>query len=568
MTMNRQRTPGWNLNCFDSDDLLAIFDSSKQVVDSKPSKKATGIEKIASLNDFDPLLSACDSRDDQGIWSNDYRTAELREIDCQVDDSIAKRERNMLRNISRKSLSSSKLSESLGLSNKRTENKQVTPPSSPPATPKRKHKKGSDATSQPRDTTPWSSSKSIRKLIVSKLSPVRRKSMGSPKSQPGTPSSSTKGPRSMIAAKLSPAGRRKSVKAPDLDIPSLVKAGSKSFLKDAVTMAYRTSEQDPSPHQVAIPTSQELLQHSRLCALLDSCRKLGDQNFDFKILKGISRLKLKTFLSLDHQSIPGLTPEQKPVIQAFLDCADDIEVEGFFTHGDNGERSEVGVFSTRNRFIVVYRGTTEQQLKPVRAKRSAVNLDPENPVSVYPPFRDAYFELETKVYGLLDTLVDTNPFCDVVFTGHSFGGALATIGAVRFASARPMLRFCCHSFGSPKVGAHNFRQMVNTLPNLKVMRVEYGSDPNTNTPVDGTKWEHVGHTLAIQGGRVSAYRFDNKKPSSASLLTIRKPENDIQAYVRAMEPFATSEVPWVTLYVGEDVGEGVLGRNNSMRMLA
>lgn len=70
-----------------------------------------------------------------------------------------------------------------------------------------------------------------------------------------------------------------------------------------------------------------------------------------------------------------------------------------------------------------------------------MNLDAENPVSVYPPFRDAYFELETQVYGLLDTLVDKNPFSDVVFTGHSFGGALNTTGAIRFSSARPMLRF-------------------------------------------------------------------------------------------------------------------------------
>jgi hypothetical protein len=560
-------TNGLRFNCFDSDNLFAMFDSSEQTLDSRPSKKANGTKKNADLKDFDPLLLACDSRDDQGIWGNDYRTAELRED----DGSIANGEKNLSGNISRKSLPSSKLSDSLVSSDKSKGNKQVTPPnSSPPATPKRKNKKDR-ATSPPHDTTPRRNSpKSIKKSIISKLSPVRRKSISSPTSQPGIPSNSTNGPRSVIASKLSPASRRKSFKAPDLDIPTLVKADSKSFLKDGVTMAHRTSELDTSPHQVEIPTSQELLEHSRLCSLLDSYRKLGDKNFDFNILKGISCLKIKTFLSLDHQStcIPGLTPEHKPVVQAFLDCADDIQVEGFFTHGDNGERSQTGVFSVHNRFIVVYRGTAQQQLKPVRAKLSAVNLDPNNLVSVYPPFRDTYFELEKEVYGLLDTLVEKNPFCDVVFTGHSFGGAMATIGAVRFASARPMLRFCCHTFGSPKVGARNFRLMVNTLPNLKVMRVEYGSDPNTNNPANGTKWEHVGHTLAIQGGKVLAYRFDNKKPSSANFLTIRKPENDIQAYVRAIEPFATSEVPWVSLYVGEDVGEGVLGRNNSMRMLA
>jgi hypothetical protein len=118
--------------------------------------------------------------------------------------------------ISRKSLPSSKLSDSLVSSNKSKGNKQVTPPNSSSATPKRKNKKDR-ATSPPHDTTPSrNSSKSIRKPIISELSPVRRKSISSPTSQPRIPSNSTKGPRSVIASEPSPASRRKSVKAPDL----------------------------------------------------------------------------------------------------------------------------------------------------------------------------------------------------------------------------------------------------------------------------------------------------------------------------------------------------------------
>jgi hypothetical protein len=67
---------------------------------------------------------------------------------------------------------------------------------------------------------------------------------------------------------------------------------------------------------------------------------------------------------------------------------------------------------------------------------------------------------------------------------------------------------------------------------------------------------------------VTAYRFDNKKPGSVTLLNIRKPENDIQAYVRAIEPFAMGKLPWVSLYAGEDVGEGVRGMNNEKRLMA
>jgi hypothetical protein len=230
------------------------------------------------------------------------------------------------------------------------------------------------------------------------------------------------------------------------------------------------------------------------------------------------------------------------------------------------------------RILVVYRGTPEQQMRPARAKSFAVNLDPNNAVSVYSPARDAYFHMETPVYKLLDKLMEENPFSHVVFVGHSFGGALATIGAVRFASARPMQCFSCHTFGSPRVGSHDFRTMVNSLPNLKIMRVEYGSDPNAGNPTDmgPLKWEHVGHTIAIHGSvgtstkppahPVMAYRFDNKKPPP-SLLQIRMAQNTIQDYVGAIEPFAMKALPWVTLYAGEDHGDGVRGKDNETRSM-
>ena len=205
-------------------------------------------------------------------------------------------------------------------------------------------------------------------------------------------------------------------------------------------------------------------------------------------------------------------------------CHDDLIVQGYFFSKDEG--LEVGVFSMQNTYLVVYRGTSEQQAKPGRTKDAPVPFDTEHPVMVYPPFRDAYFELEKQVYALLDSLLEANPFSDVTFVGHSFGGALATIGAVRFASARPSLRFSCHAFGAPKVGAHDFQQLVNTLPNLKVVRVELSGDSNTTFPVDyGTvKYHHAGHSLVLSNNntnKVLAYRFDAKKPNSTMSNLLR-----------------------------------------------
>jgi predicted lipase len=104
---------------------------------------------------------------------------------------------------------------------------------------------------------------------------------------------------------------------------------------------------------------------------------------------------------------------------------------------------------------------SSQQLQDAYAN----NLHPKQPVTAFPPLRDAYFKkgLEEQIFNLLNDLSENNPFCDVVFTGHSFGAALATIGSLRYVIDHPMNIVLCHAFGSPKVGAQNFREH-NKLP--------------------------------------------------------------------------------------------------------
>ena len=601
------KPPRSGLKALDPDDLFAIFDSlptdgaAPAPKDTAENVKGHTHRKTRSLVGFDPMLETVQQAKPlttAAVWSHDaadsshpflssksttaisgkppvggHRSSkslcvnDLKDIASQLShdrpramskeeefqitlgdstkDSIPKQDRKLLKKKSHRK--SHTVSDVLGLT--AALSKLTAPPTTPETHGKAIAKKSvSPATTPPRGATPNGS-------------------------RANTPIQSPNVMKHTITSKLSPP--RPPVKF-SISIPTLAKQSPTSFLKDASTMAPRSSEQDPSPHQVAIPSSQELYGEAKLCALLDSYRTM-DQNFDFNTLVDVDQLQLKSFCSLGGVTIRGLTPEQKPVVHALLDCEDSISVQGYMTEGQDEEQLEVGIFSTQNRILIVYRGTAEQQLKPGRSKCASVELDPENAVQVYPPFRDAYFALEEKVYKLLDRLMEENPFSEVCFCGHSFGGALATIGAVRFATARPMLRFSCHVFGSPKVGTHDFQQLVNTLPNLKVMRIEYGTHPNTLSPADvgSTKYQHVGHSLVIHASvgtnskapshPVAAYRFDHKKPASTSFLTIRKP--DIQAYVRALEPFAENQLSWVELYVGEDVGEGVRGKNNEKRLV-
>lgn len=361
--------------------------------------------------------------------------------------------------------------------------------------------------------------------------------------------------------------------AQELNIPTLTPC--QGFLTPSDDLAMRASEQEPFPHQVDIPDSKDVLMHSRLCSVLDQYH-LIDQNFNLGALTGVPRTVLEGFLR--GETLDGLVPQHRPIVQKLVDCANDLVLEGYFHEDSNetNEREEVAIFNNQElrQFIVVYRGTSGQQIKPIRSKQSRsepTNLHSEQPVAVLPVFRETYFrsKLESKVFDLLDRLAGKYPFCDVVTTGHSFGGVMATIAALRFAISREMIRVSCHTFGTPKIGGITFRQLANILPNLKVMRIEHVSDQLVHTPDAGT-WTHVGHTITLDPIRkpcAMAYKFDKHKPVPKHMLVPRKSEKaqDMSTYVRVLEHCARSRKMWAKSYVGENIGKGVRGHDNEER---
>jgi len=414
----------------------------------------------------------------------------------------------------------------------------------------------------------------------------------------------------------------------------------------------RSSEQDPAAHQVEIPPVDDFVLHARLCSVLDEYREV-DQNFEFASLVGMGQDEMRLFVdgAADAGNKSMLQQSHIPIVSSIIECGDDLVVEGFVhevgscSHGDAqddtgtardkspDDRVEAAIFySARHRqFIVSWRGSCADQAKPVRNRHlkhakdmlahdpHSANLSTEQEVPVFPAYRDAYFKpgIEESVFSLLDELADRTPFCDVVMTGHSFGAALATLAGARYASSRHQIRVCCNLFGSPKVGGVEFRHWANSLPNLKVMRVEYGSDPWVSAP-EGTAWSHVGHSIVIDSAVTSvsdtdfkteglhpklgdharkvveekkvlviarAYRFDQHRPNNSAskqfLSSVAKSmtgghniatktgknDHELSGYVYAVERIASLKIPWVSDFVGEDAGEGVVGKvGNDRRM--
>jgi hypothetical protein len=317
---------------------------------------------------------------------------------------------------------------------------------------------------------------------------------------------------------------------------------------DEVEIKLRSSEQDPSRHQITIPSVFDLLLPSKLCELFEEYRNV-DQNFDFSTLVGMSRVEMQEFVRLQTKaslavpSLPGrsnsigapvssqpvsslsraasttdkvimqsqisqskgnddlttfevksqqqLMKAHVPILSSLLAAGDDLVVEGFYheTAHEKSTRDRIEVTIIKNdaqrQFLVVYQGCAEDQLKPVKKgehkdgvdrrfnlgrKDDAKNVFSEDqPLIIFPAFRRAYlWDIEEKVFAKLDELVEENPFFDVVMTGHSFGGVLSQLGAMRYANIRPAIMISCFAYGCPKIGTTDFRYYVNSLPNLRV----------------------------------------------------------------------------------------------------
>eukprot|EP00934_Nitzschia_sp_Nitz4_P008803 Nitzschia sp. Nitz4//scaffold34_size148208//102742//104601//NITZ4_002989-RA/size148208-processed-gene-0.50-mRNA-1//1//CDS//3329548822//8793//frame0 len=344
-----------------------------------------------------------------------------------------------------------------------------------------------------------------------------------------------------------------------LQMPSLAKPSPTSFLIGREDEVVRTCEYEAAPFQLELPSLSEVLVFARLNEFVENYRNI-DQNFELQQWKNLTRMQLRQVNR----------PEHVPIAQLLLDCGDDVSVKGVVEVGPSADdRLDVVIFEGQRHIIAVFRGTTEQQQKPTSGKfhKKSAPLSADNPnIQVYQGFLEEYQQLEQKSFALLDKLVEEQPFCDVVFTGYSCGAALATIGAMRYANARPMVRVHCYPMASPKVGTPEFRQKGNSSPNLRLVRLEYGQDGKCQLPANGGA--HAGHTLVLHGSlchnfsktksqAVVAYRFDAPKQKK-----FKTTYPDLRSYVAALEEIARLKLPWAQEFVGTS-GQGVMVNNEA-----
>jgi hypothetical protein len=167
------------------------------------------------------------------------------------------------------------------------------------------------------------------------------------------------------------------------------------------------------------------------------------------------------------------------------------------------------------RICIVFRGS--ESLKDWYYDFEVEQICLKNDIMVHSGFYNQLFK--TNVYKSISTqlkkLIKIYPDYTIYVTGHSLGGALATLCGYCL-SNEINKNIIVVSFASPRIGNNNWKNAFNKNKNLKHFRVTYNRDIVTAFPT--FNYKHVGDNIRIFKNKTDI--FLNYKDNSLYDFTI------------------------------------------------
>lgn len=150
--------------------------------------------------------------------------------------------------------------------------------------------------------------------------------------------------------------------------------------------------------------------------------------------------------------------------------------------------------------VLAFRGTEADSMKDIKADAKATQIDcPTNHGRVHSGFNGQYDDVACHVEDVLDRRdVRDKP---LFITGHSLGGAVATIATRRLTAERRIA--ACYTYGSPRVGNEGWVTRIKT----PIYRIVNSADPVPMVPLSGTAIFWIAKALRAVGRTIPAGRF-------------------------------------------------------------
>lgn len=171
----------------------------------------------------------------------------------------------------------------------------------------------------------------------------------------------------------------------------------------------------------------------------------------------------------------------------------DIKVKRVFTDYLTNTQGLVGHSVNLRTIFVAFRGTEGANLRNWYTNLRYSKTEPWDiypSVQVHKGFSKAYKPVRTNMKDALETLMSKYPTYQVVFTGHSLGGALATLALADMGTIHSTKTMHLWTLGSPRVGNGAFGSMISRMRG-KSIRMVNQKDVVPSMPPHSFDFTHV-----------------------------------------------------------------------------
>lgn len=188
--------------------------------------------------------------------------------------------------------------------------------------------------------------------------------------------------------------------------------------------------------------------------------------------KKSSLVKLLNLVSYDHD-------KEKEKLEEELST---LKMELLETFDEDG--TQAILVSFQNLIVLAFRGTEATSIKDIKSDAKAKSTQCETGGNIHSGFKEAFARVHLKILKCLsdDKFKDKPLF----ITGHSLGGALATIAAKKLKHEGGLA--ACYTFGSPRVGDDSWIESIKT----PIYRLVNAADSVTMLPPGATTISIIG----------------------------------------------------------------------------
>jgi len=231
-----------------------------------------------------------------------------------------------------------------------------------------------------------------------------------------------------------------------------------------------------------------------------------------------------------------------------------------FSNAENDIKGFIATDEKKQEIVIAFHGSeTSMDFwdgdKANMAEFTIPDVTPPEGVLVHSGFHNAWLSVASNVTSQIKTTLEENPGFSIVTTGHSLGGACASLAGITFKNTFSTSIVRIYTYGQPRTGNSEYAQWVNSgISSDNLFRSVNTVDPVPHLP--NTTLKYVHHDLE--------YWTHSYTPSAPKTWVCAAGKEDIGCSLGVPVEFPLDSPPHTT-YFSVKVGTGFCSSESLIR---